>query len=158
MIVRRRALLLGWFVVACGGGQQQSSTTPTPQSMSAAIDRFMAAVKANDLDQMGRLWGNEKGSMSDQTHDKDREQLRQRLVVMQKMLTNKSYRIVEGPLPSSARGEVRMFRVELERGACKKVVPMDVVKTHAGGWLLLDPHLEQVGSPNAPCPAAGTDH
>lgn len=124
--------------------------------MNAAIDKFMAAVKAKDLDQMSHLWGNEKGPLVDQTSDKNREQLRKRLVAMQKMLENKGYRIVEGPLPSSAGGEVRMFRMELERGNCKKVSPIDVVKTHEGGWLVLDPHLEQVGSPNAPCPAGGT--
>lgn len=125
--------------------------------MNAAIDKFMAAVKVDDLDQMSRLWGNEKGSMYDHPPGNDREQLRRRLVAMQKMLANKGYRVVEGPLPSSAGGEKRMFRVELDRGNCKKVVPFDVVKTHEGGWLLYDPHMEQVGSPNAPCPAPGTE-
>ncbi len=125
--------------------------------MNAAIDNFMAAVKAKDLDRMGQLWGNQKGPIASQTSDKDREQLRQRLVVMQRMLEYKGYRIVEGPLPSSAGGDMRMFRIELERGNCKKVVPFDVVKTHQGGWLVFDTHMDQVGSPNAPCPAAGTE-
>ena len=125
--------------------------------MNGAIDNFLAAVKAKDLDRMGQLWGNQKGPKASQTPDKDREQLRQRLVVMQKMLDNKGYRIVEGPLPSSAGGDMRMFRVELDRGNCKKVVPFDVVQAHQGGWLVYDPHLEIAGSPNAPCPAAGTE-
>jgi len=46
--------------------------------------------------------------------------------------------------------------VELQRASCNQVMPMDLIKTHSGGWLVYDVHLEAAGSPAGRCQPAAT--
>ncbi len=76
--------------------------------------------------------------------------------VTQKYLDHTGYRIVEGPLLVPGHDDLRTFRVELQRSNCNQVMPIDVVRTHSGGWLVYDVHLESAGSPGGRCQQAGT--
>jgi hypothetical protein len=146
-------ILLSVFSVAgaCGGGS--APQTPVPQSVNAALEQFLAAVKANDLSRMGGLWGTDRGPAAQWMKG---EELRQRLAVIQKYLDHVGYRIIEGPLVVPNRNDLRTFRVDLQRGRCNQVVPIDVVRTRSGGWLVYDVHLEAAGTPNARCQPAGS--
>jgi hypothetical protein len=136
---------------ACGRGPV--SQTPIPQSVNASVEQFLAAVKANDLDRLGGLWGTERGP---NTRRMDPRVLRQRLTVIQKYLDHVGYRVVEGPLLVPARPDLRTYRVELQRaGGCSQVVQIDVIRTGSGGWLVFDPHLESAGNPAAKCQTTG---
>ena len=124
-----------------------------PQSMNESVSQFMAAVKANDQKRMGELWGTERGPAS---RSMNADVLRQRLTVIQKYLDHTGYRIIEGPLLVPGRDELRTFRVELQRTNCNnQVLPVDVVHTHSGGWLVYDVHLESAGSPAGRCQPTG---
>ncbi|MGH8699146.1 MAG: hypothetical protein ACREVS_21855, partial [Burkholderiales bacterium] len=104
----------------------------------------------------GRLWGTERGAAADWM---DRRELYQRLTVIQKYLAHDGSRILEGPLASpTGQKDVRGFRVELQRPRCTVVLPLDVVRARAGGWLVLDVHLAEAGNPMAACapPGGGT--
>lgn len=144
-------LLLGG--AACGKGP--APATPVPQSMNESVSQFFAAVKANDQRRMGELWGTERGPASGSMNS---EQLRQRLTVIQKYLDHSGYRIIEGPMMVPGRDDLRAYRVELQRANCNQVLPIDVVRTKSGGWLVYDVHLEAAGNPVGRCqpPAAGT--
>jgi hypothetical protein len=122
--------------------------------MNESVIQFLAAVKANDEKRMGQLWGTERGpAVGSMAEDK----LHQRLTVIQKYLDHTGYRIIEGPLPVPGHDELRTFRVELQRENCNQVVPLDVVRTRSGGWLVYDVHLESTGSPGrCPPPSTGT--
>src|SRR4051812_7055419 len=137
--------------VACGGGSRPG--TVIPQSMNESVTQFLAAVKANNQQRMGELWGTERGPASGSMNA---AVLRQRVAVIQKYLDHTGYRIVEGPLLVPGHDELRTFRVELQRENCNQVLPIDVVRTRSGGWLVYDVHLESAGSPSGRCPAAGT--
>ena len=126
---------------------------PVPQSMNEALTQFLAAVKANDQKRMGELWGTENGPAADHMN---RDALRQRLAVIQKYLDHTGYRIIEGPLLVPGHDELRTYRVELQRDKCNQVLPMDVIKTHSGGWLVNDVHLEAASSPGRCPPATAT--
>ena len=147
----RRLPLLLILLGACGRGP--GPQTPVPQSMNESVAQFLAAVKANDLTRMGTLWGTERGPAS---QSMDAKVLRQRVTVIQKYLTHSGYRIIEGPLRAPSRDDVRTFRVELQREGCNQVVPIDVIQTRSGGWLVYDVHLESAGNPQARCQPAGT--
>ena len=122
--------------------------------MNESVAQFMAAVKANDLKRMGELWGTDHGPAA---QSMNADVLRQRLTVIQKYLDYSGYRIIEGPLLVSGRDDLRTFRVELQRPNCNQVLPIDVVRTRSGGWLVYDVHLESVGSPGGRCQVgAGT--
>jgi hypothetical protein len=138
-------ILLSGACGSPGGGLQ----TPVPQSMNASVDQFLAAVKANDLNRMGGLWGTQRGANDRRM---DAQELHQRLAVIQKYLDHVGYRVVEGPLPVPGRTELRTYRVELQRATgCSQVVQIDVIRTGSGGWLVFDPHLESAGNPATRC-------
>jgi hypothetical protein len=149
-----RQLTVAVMLLAGACGPKRGPQLPIPQSMNASVEQFLAAVKANDLDRMGGLWGTERGPNGRRM---DAPVLRQRLTVIQKYLDHVGYRVVEGPLPVPARGDLRTYRVELQRArGCSQVVQIDVIRADSGGWLVFDPHLESAGNPAARCQSAGT--
>src|SRR5207245_10227163 len=95
MIVKPRlAVLVALGLLACGGG----SRTPAPQSLPETLAQFMSAVKANDAQHMGTLWGTERGPAAEGVNS---DELEQRLGVIQQCLTYLGYGVCEGPHPLS---------------------------------------------------------
>jgi len=153
-VKRRLALCLFLLIgMATACGKNPGAATPVPQSMNESVAQFLAAVKANDQKRMGELWGTERGPAA---RSMNPDVLRQRLTVIQKYLDHTGYRIIEGPLLVSGRDDLRTYRVELQRSNCNQVLPIDVVRTRSGGWLVYDVHLESAGSPAGRCQPAGT--
>ncbi len=143
----RLAVLLALGTLACHAKSTQ--TTPVPQSFGETLAQFMSAVKANDLQRMGGLWGSERGPATEWMKP---EQLKQRLTVIQKYLDHVGYRVIEGPLPVGGQGNAQSLRVELQRAnSCTVVFPIDLVRTKSGGWLVLDPHLGSIPNPANSC-------
>jgi hypothetical protein len=120
-----------------------------PQTQNTALDQFLGAVKDKNLDRMGRLWGTERGPAAEWMKP---DELRKKLTVIQIYLSHSGYRVIEGPIPAPARADLLTYRVELQRSGCSQMVPIDVVRTRSGGWLVLDVHLESAGNPAAKCP------
>ena len=149
--MRRLPVLLLLLGAACGRGS--GPQTPVPQSVNAALEQFLAAVKANDLTRMGALWGTDRGPA---VQWMKAQELHQRLSVIQKYLDHVGYRIIEGPLSVPNRSDLRSYRVDLQRSGCNQAVPIDVVRTRSGGWLVYDVHLEAVGTPSSRCQPAGS--
>ena len=150
---RRVAIALLLFAGSIACGKNPGAGTPVPQSMNESVRQFLLAVKANDLKRMGQLWGTERGPAADNMNP---GVLQQRVTVIQKYLDHTGYRIIEGPQPVPGRDELRNFRVELQRTNCNQVLPIDVVRTRSGGWLVYDVHLESAGSPGGRCQQVGT--
>jgi hypothetical protein len=138
-------------LTACGG--HAASGGPSPQTMQETVTGFLHAVQTNDLGRMGRLWGNDRGPAA--TWMKP-EELAQRLTVIQKYLAHTGSRVVEGPLTVPGKDNLRAYRVELQRPNCTRVVPLDIVQTHSGAWVVFDVHLEAAGNPVLGCSPAGT--
>ena len=150
----RKALVISMLlagVVACS--RNSGPSTPVPQSMNESVAQFLAAVKASDLSRMGNLWGTERGPAS---QTMNAEVLRQRVTVIQKYLSHTGYRIIEGPLLFPGRDDLRTFRVELQRTECNQVIPIDVIRTRSGGWLVYDVHLETANPAGRCQPGTGT--
>jgi hypothetical protein len=152
--VKRRLALSLFLLAGAACGKGPGAGTPVPQSMNESVAQFFAAVKANDQKRMGELWGTERGPASSSMSS---DVLRQRLTVIQKYLDHSGYRVIEGPMMVPGREDLRTYRVELQRTNCNQVLPIDVVRTRSGGWLVYDVHLEAAGNPVGRCqPAAGT--
>jgi hypothetical protein len=143
--MRRLAVLVALGSLGCGSGPQ---TAPAPQSMNETVAQFMTAVKANDIERMGTLWGTEKGPAASWMKPED---LRMRLTVIQRYLMYDGYRILEGPLSVPGHDDRRTFRVELQRKQCNTVANLELMRTNKGGWVVSDPHLETLSNPAAPC-------
>ena len=110
----------------------------------------MSAVRAGDLDAMGRLWGTADGPAA---HRMDGGELERRLTVMRIYLQHEEYSIVTGardPTIRLRRGE-RVVSVRITRKGCTPVVPFTVTP-YRGGWLVRDVKLEAAGNPARSCP------
>ncbi len=150
--MRRVALFVSLLALGCGGGQRPAP--PAPQSINDTLEQFLRAVKGNNLERMGQLWGTARGAAV--TYMKP-DELRMRLTVIQKYLDHVGYRVIEGPLTSPSNANIRSYRIELQRQNCNHVQPVDLIHTRSGGWLVYDVHLESSGNPAAPCqPTTGT--
>ena len=150
---RRVAIALLLFAGSIACGKNPGAGTPVPQSVNESVRQFLLAVRANDLKRMGQLWGTERGPASDNMNP---GVLQQRVTVIQKYLDHTGYLILEGPLQVPGHDELRTFRVELQRTKCNQVMPIDVVRTRSGGWLVYDVHLESANSPGGRCSQAET--
>lgn len=148
-MLRRSAVLVlvAGGVAGCGRG----APPPAPVSAQATIDRFFAAVKANDLSTMADLWGDDKGPLKGRISAED---LDKHLTVMRRNLVALGYRVIEGPLPVAGHDNIERFSVEFQYPTCTHVQPIDLVRARSGAWLVYDTHLEAGANPVAPCPAS----
>ena len=153
IVTRRLACQFVLLAALTACNQRAGPGKPIPQSMNESVLQFFAAVKANDLKRMGELWGTERGPAAQSMTP---DVLRQRLTVIQKYLDHSGYRVIEGPLLVPGRDELRTYRVELQRTNCNQVMPIDIIQTRSGGWLVYDVHLEAAGSPAGRCPSQAT--
>ena len=120
--------------------------------MNDAVTQFMAAVKANDLDRMGRLWGSERGpAVSYMKAD----ELKKRVSVLQIYLAYDGYRIIEGPQPVPGKDNQRTYRIELQRRGCNATASLDIIRANEGGWLVYNVHLADLSNPAAACKPKG---
>ena len=134
---------------ACGGGRTAPLAPVTP---AATIQGFMSAVGANNLVQMGGLWGTERGAA---IRSMDAVELHKRLSVIRQYLRHDSYLIV-GELGSGLLVDERhrIFQVRMIRSGCSLLVPFTLVEV-GEGWLIQSIDLAAAGNPAVPC-AAGT--
>jgi hypothetical protein len=104
-------------------GNQTGATDPT-----AAIRGFMAAVKQQDLQGMGALWGDVDGLARDRY---DRTTLEQRELIMMCWLKHDSFDIV-GDAPNP--GGTRAYVVSLASGGKSQSTTFDVVQGPGSRW------------------------
>jgi hypothetical protein len=118
---RVRKLIIGLALAAgCQSGGTTASgpprTAPVPLNATgaatarAAIDRFMSAVKAQDLQALGAIWGTKSGPARDQM---DAKQLQERELIMLCYLKHDTYTVL-GDAPSLNRD--RVFAVTVKYG------------------------------------------
>jgi hypothetical protein len=138
--------LVATVLLGTGCGHRPATVGTTPTDPATVVERFMAAVKANDLPTMGRLWGTAKGPAA---QSMPRDQLDKRLTVIQSYLLHDSLTILPGTEPESASNE-RVVRVQLMRLGCAPVVPFTLVR-YRDGWLIREIDLEAAGNPKRPC-------
>lgn len=144
--MRRLTVLVALGSLGCGSRPQSSA--PAPQSINETVVQFMAAVKANDLQRMGALWGTERGPAAGWMKP---EEMKMRLTVIQRYLAYDGYRVLEGPLLVAGHDDQRTYKVELQRQQCNVVANLELKRTGNGSWVVSDPHLESLSNPAASC-------
>ena len=104
--------------------EEPVAVTPSPIPLAAvngprpAVDAFMSAIKAQDLQALSAAWGDKTGSVRDNGVIA-RAELEQRELVLIRCFRNDGYRIL-GDSPA-ADGE-RAVQLELTRGTATRVV------------------------------------
>jgi len=132
-----KKLLLAFVVagaVACHTAPPATTSgvdnTPGAKTSIAAVDRFFAAVHAQDLQAMSLVWGTSKGAARD---NMDRTELEKREVILQCYFNSDTFRVTgESPI-SDIR---RMVRVELQRGGRTRTPVVYTVMGPGGRWFV----------------------
>src|SRR5258708_29220701 len=153
--MKRLAWLALLGTLAACGGRYGAGSAPEPQSPNAALEQFLAAVKAKDTHKLEELWGNDNGTVLGRKNFPD-SAVEQTVRLFQVYFAHEGYRIVDGPATSALGPTIVTFHVELHRANhCTVVVPIDLHHTHPRACPVLAPHFEAAGNPAKPCAGPG---
>ena len=112
------------------------SGAPTPRG---SVERFLAAVRAEDLQAMAAVWGTKDGPVKDIT----RQELEQREMIMARCLENDSATFVDN---TAGLGGDRLLRYTLFRGQVSRTTTFTVVPGPESRWYVEQINLRDVHS------------
>jgi hypothetical protein len=138
MVVRKLALVL-LVLAACRAPAASRGPMPGAPAPRAAVEGFLAAVRAQDLQAMSSVWGSAKGPARDVIPD--RAELEKRELVMQCYLNHESFRIL-GDVAGVNDG--RVFRVELTKGPLTRATTFTTIRGPSDRWYVLEADLAPV--------------
>ncbi|MBC7791773.1 MAG: hypothetical protein H7Z74_17640 [Anaerolineae bacterium] len=107
-------------------------------SPRAAVEEFLAAIKAEDIQTLTLKWGYAKGPARD--GDK-REQLEKSALIMQCFLDHETYRVLNDMPGEPGK---RVFRVELVNGTVTRQTNFTTVEGPSARWYVESADLEPV--------------
>lgn len=134
----RKWALLAIVALACSkSAPVGTSLTGAPSARDAAM-QFMGAVKAQDLQAMGAVWGSDKGAARD---NMDRTELDKRLVILQQCYDHDRAQVLD---ESAGVDGQRLVRVQITRGGRTKIPQFKVGKGPSNRWYVFDTDYESV--------------
>ena len=115
---------------ASGPAPSAGANVTGETSSKRAVETFMRAVKAQDLQQMGTAWGTARGPARDQM---DRETLEKRLIVIQCTLQHDGYSFTKDA-PQLQAGGRHEYEVEVRKGKLRARTSFTTVQGPQGRW------------------------
>jgi hypothetical protein len=118
------------------GSQLTGAATPR-----AAVDGMLAAVRQQDLQALGSVWGDKRGSArevmeasrsSNQTMDRDAYE--KRVILLQCYLSHDEARILSGP---TTKVDTVMFGIELRKGQTRASLTAKTLQGPASRWYVV---------------------
>lgn len=133
-------VLVALALAACGGGAATTSTGQLTGAANArrAVETFLGAVKAQDLQAMSSVWGTSKGPARDVV---DRAQLEKRELIMQCYLSHDSFVIANDV---ATKADTHQLQVRLTKGRLTRETTFTAVQGPSDRWYVLDAQLEPV--------------
>ena len=134
----RKWVLVALVAAACSRGPGPGSSLTGATSARDAATQFLMAVKAQDLQAMGVVWGTENGPARDVL---DRADLDKRLVLLQQCYDHERFQILDdAPVTEGSR----TVRVQITRGNITRVPSFKVVRGPSNRWYVLDTDFDAV--------------
>jgi hypothetical protein len=130
----RKLFALTFAVLVLGacpkGGARPGDMLPGAPAARPAVEGFLRAVKAQDLQAMSTIWGTIDGPVRDSKR-LGREELEKRELIMQCYLSHDRYRIGD---ESPGEGGRRVFRVALTKGNLTRETNFTTIKGPSERW------------------------
>lgn len=120
--------------VAAPGVRPEAPDAIGAATPKAAVEGFLRAAKAQDLQTMSAIWGTAKGAARDQMK---RDDLEKRLIIMQCTLTHDKWIYLEDR-PRLQTGGRQAFQVEITQGQRSAKTSILTVSGPGGRWFLED--------------------
>lgn len=144
--MRNRVIILGLGAVAAMiAACHSTSTKPAPDlsgapSARGAVERFLAAVRSQDLQAMSLVWGSKNGPARETL---PRQELEKREVVLAQCLANDSSSFVD---ENAAPDGARQVRYTLHHGSVVRTPVFTVVEGPLSRWYVQEIDLKDVHS------------
>ena len=124
-----RTLLLVLCVLVLGAcPRANTGTMPGAPAPRAALDGFLNAVRAQDLQAMSNYWGTASGPARDRL---DRTELERRELIMQCHLAHNRVRVVD---EMAREGGRRVYSVELTYGTVSRTTTITTIQGPSERW------------------------
>ncbi|HEY0972419.1 MAG TPA: hypothetical protein VGE02_15730 [Gemmatimonadales bacterium] len=142
-----RKLLVLLVVVLAGACRAAPETTPRPGATfgaaapRAAVEAFLGAIRAEDLQAISLVWGNENGPLVNDA-SVTREEIEQRELLMICFFRHDSGRVMDQVQTGEPRYNV--YRVELKRGSQTRTPTISTVQGPSGRWYVVDADIATV--------------
>jgi len=138
---RHRWLLATLAALLPAGCVTQTLATESDLAPAMVVERFLRAANSNDLDTMGRLFGNREGPVATRDSRKDVDD---RMFVVASVLRHTDYEIRTEQIVPGRRQEATQLVVRLVNGERRYDLPFTLVQTARWGWLIENIPLEQI--------------
>jgi hypothetical protein len=138
----KRSILVMLVLAACRSTPPKTTPQPMGGGVGAAaprlaVENFLAAVRAQDLQAMAIVWGTAKGPARDQL---ERTDLEKRELIMQGCFDHDKFRILD---ETPGENGMRVFRVELTKGTVKATPHFYAVKGPSERWYVNDATIQE---------------
>lgn len=117
---------------ACSSGGAHGGSLTGAVAPRRAVEEFLSAVKAQDLQAMSVVWGTEQGPARDHL---ERGELEKRELIMQQCFSHDRYTIMDESPGISGK---RVVKVQIARGTKTKTPTFTTVKGPSDRWYVLD--------------------
>lgn len=111
--------------VSGGSASSGSGGAGTPR---AAVEQFLAAAKAQDMQALSNVWGDKDGLLRDKI---GRPELERRSLISLCLLKHDQSRIAD---PTTGLDGGRIFNVDLTQGNLEASIPFTVVQGRSARW------------------------
>ncbi len=144
----RKLLLTGLLLVLASACTTRTIEVPAPVPVSAppvaagprpALDAFLSAIRAQDLQALATAWGDKSGPVRD-TKVFSREEMEQRELILIRCFKHDRARVLN---ESPAADNERVFQVELVRGTLTRVADFFTTKG-PDRWYVRSANMDQV--------------
>src|ERR687886_368455 len=116
-------------VAACKSASTRGDTQLTgAPSARGAVESFLSAVRAQDLQAMSTIWGNSKGPARDVV---DRDQLEKRELIMQCYLGHDRFNVLS---ETPTKGDEHVLQVSLTKGRLTRETSFTTVQSPSRRW------------------------
>lgn len=143
----RRLLALLVPLVLLGACRSAPVSSPTPSarfgadSPRAAVEEFLSAIKAGDLQAISTVWGNEKGPLvNDRSVGRDEIEKRELLMIC--FFSHDQARVLEQVQAGEPAHTV--FLTELTKGRLQRRPTISTVRGPQGRWFVVDADIQAV--------------
>lgn len=131
-------LVLGALLVTAACRPPGTGALTGAPTARAAVDQFMGAVRAQDLQKLSTIWGTTNGPARDQI---DRTELERRELLMMCYLSHDRYQVLD---EQAAAGGARAVRVRVTRRTLNRETTYTVVRGPSDRWYVQDVDLTQM--------------
>ena len=127
----KRIVLALVLLAACRSAPREGTQITGAPSPRDAVDRLLEAIRAQDLQALGAVWGDKRGAARDIM---ERDVYDQRVIVMQCYFSHDQARVLTGP---TTKVDTVLFNLELQKGQLRVQTTAKTLQGPGSRWYVL---------------------